>query len=405
MLGKMFGSENPSGAKPRRGRVNLGRRFTLISLTGQGSMSQVHKALDKEMGRTVCLKVQLRDKNDAAVARASREALRPDEGAIASQIVHPNVVRTFDYGESTKGEHFVVMEFIDGVSLQYVREAQGPSLGRKLELLLQAAEGLAAVHNAGFIHHDINPRNFLVDREDRVKLIDFGLAVPNTPAFCKPGNRTGTLQYMAPELIRREPTDARLDIFAFGAVAFEFLTGRLPYDAGAGSNNSLAMILQRINHDPLDPGDIAPSLPPAVCAVLRKAIARRKDDRYASMTDLIRDLQALAPVEEAVPSQTDALDGHDLPAVEPPGGVYMLKAGPLYLIKKTSQFDRRLAKVRQLSDKVEVIHTIPSFDPHQAEAYWHERFAPKRQKEDWFALTEHDVAEFKAHEAMAFERE
>lgn len=403
MLSKMFGPENPSGSRPRRSRVNLGRRFTLISLTGQGSMSRVHKALDNELGRTVCLKVQLRDKNEAAVARASREAARPAEGAIASQVVHPNVVRTLDYGESNKGEHFVVMEFIDGVSLQFVREAQGASLARKLNLWLQAAEGLEAVHKAGVIHHDINPRNFLVDREDCVKLIDFGLAVPNTPAFRKPGNRTGTLQYMAPELIRREATDERLDIFSFGAVAFELLTGRLPYDAGAAGNNSLQMILQRINHDPLDPAEAAPDLPPAIGAILRKAITRRKDDRYASMTALIRDLRSILPAENPGESPNASRAGtlEDDPT-EPAGGVYMLKAGPLYLIKKTSQFDRRLAKVRALSDKVEVVHTIPSPDPRQAEAYWHERFAPKRQKEDWFALTEHDVAEFKAHEAMAF---
>jgi len=403
MLGKLFGPEKPSGSKPRRGRVNLERRFTLISLTGQGSMSRVHKALDNEMGRTVCLKVQIREKNEAAAARASREGQRPDEGEIASQITHPHVVRTFDYGESTKGEHFVVMEFIDGVSLQFVRESQGASLPRRLDVLIQAAEGLDAVHKAGFIHHDINPKNFLVDREDRAKLIDFGLAVPNTPAFRKPGNRTGTLQYMAPELIRREPTDERLDIFAFGAVAFEFMTGRLPYDSGAGGNNSLAMILQRINTDPLDPAEAGPTLPPALCAILRKSIARRKDDRYSSMADLIRDLQALCPGEAVTAEEAAMAYGGEPAAIaEPPGGVYMLKAGPLYLIKKTSQFDRRLAKVRELSDKVQVVHTIPSRDPRQAEAYWHERFARKRQKEDWFALTEHDVAEFKAHEAMAF---
>src|SRR3984957_21348849 len=101
------------------------------------------------------------------------------------------------------------MEFIDGLSLQFVREARSARTVQKVELLAQAAEGLAAVHAAGFIHHDINPRNFLVDREERVKLIDFGLAVPNTPAFQRPGNRTGMLQYMAPELIRREATDEK----------------------------------------------------------------------------------------------------------------------------------------------------------------------------------------------------
>ena len=135
------------------------------------------------------------------------------------------------------------MEFIDGVACSSFASRARQRTAQKLELLAQAAEGLAAVHAAGFIHHDINPRNFLVDREQHVKLIDFGLTVPNTPAFCRPGNRTGTLQYMAPELLRREPIDERIDMFAFGVLAFEFLTDRLPYDA----TNSTTMMLQRIN--------------------------------------------------------------------------------------------------------------------------------------------------------------
>ncbi len=141
--------------------------------------------------------------------------------------------------------------------MQFIRESRSARTAQKVELLAQAAEGLAAVHAAGFIHHDINPRNFLVDREQHVKLIDFGLTVPNTPAFRRPGNRTGTLQYMAPELLRREPIDERIDIFAFGVMAFEFLTDRLPYDA----TNSTTMMLQRINTEPLDPAVVKPKLP------------------------------------------------------------------------------------------------------------------------------------------------
>ena len=161
----------------------------------------------------------------------------------------------------TAGEHFLVMEFIDGVSLQFIRESRSARTAEKVELLAQAAEGLAAVHAAGFIHHDINPRNFLVDRDQQVKLIDFGLTVPNTPAFCRPGNRTGTVQYMAPELLRREPIDERIDIFAFGVLAFEFLTDRLPYDA----TNTTTMMLQRINTEPLDPAVVKPKLSDELC--------------------------------------------------------------------------------------------------------------------------------------------
>jgi eukaryotic-like serine/threonine-protein kinase len=287
-LKQLFGGKKP-GSKPRLKKVNLDRRFTLVAETAQGSMSRVYRAVDNENGRTVCLKIQIPEKNLAAAARADRTS-RPDEGEVAMKVVHPHVVRTFEHGLSTRGEHFIVMEFIDGVSLQFLRETRAcPRLEDQLEVLAQAAEGLAALHEAGFIHHDINPRNFLADRDRHVKLFDFGLAVPNTPAFRKPGNRTGCLSYMAPELVRRETIDERIDVFAFGALAFEFLTGRLPYDA----TNSMNALLQRINTDPLDPASANPDLPCDVHGLLRKLTARRKDDRTARMSGVAEALRSI----------------------------------------------------------------------------------------------------------------
>ena len=281
-LKAMFGGNKQGGKKPRGAKVNLKRRFTLVSETGQGSMSKLYRAVDNQSGRSICLKVQDPEKNTAAASRAETKE-RPDEGEIGMTIVHPNVVRTYEHGLSTRNEHFIVMEYIDGQSLQFVREARtARDLEDKLELLAQAAQGVAAVHAAGFIHHDINPRNFLVNRDGQVKLIDFGLTVPNTAAFRRPGNRTGTLNYMAPELCRREQIDDRIDVFAFGAVAFEFLTDKLPYD----STTSMAAMLQRLNTDPLDPAKANPNLPPSVHALLRKLLARRREDRWASMESL-----------------------------------------------------------------------------------------------------------------------
>jgi serine/threonine protein kinase len=276
----------PKPAKPRR--VNVEKRFTIIAETGQGSMSKVYRALDKEVGRTVCLKVQDLAKATAAGARATHEG-RPSEGEIGLRIVHPHVVKTYEWGVTPKGAQFVVMEFVDGVSLQFIRQSKPLDLAAKVDLLAQTAEGLAAIHAAGFIHHDFGPKNALVDRNDQVKIIDFGLAVPNTPAFRKPGNRTGTLQYMAPELLRREPIDERIDIFSFGATAFEFLTGRLPYDA----TEPMAMLRQRINADPMDIGQVAPHLPEELRAVVRKALTRRKEDRWPSMTQVVEALREL----------------------------------------------------------------------------------------------------------------
>ena len=252
-------------------------------------MSRVYKAIDGETGRIICLKIQDRAKNAAALKRASRKAPRPSEGEIAVQVNHPQVVRTLEYGDTSGGEHYLVMEFVDGYSFQYLREKRLGRTAQKLQWLAQAAEGLAAVHAAGFVHHDINPRNFLLSREHQVKLIDFGLAIPNTPSFCGPGNRTGTLQYMAPELIRREPIDERIDIFSFGVVAFEMLTDRLPYPC----NNSATTMLQRLDMAPLDPATAKPKLSEEVCKLLLKLIARKRHERWPAMAGLAETLRSI----------------------------------------------------------------------------------------------------------------
>jgi serine/threonine-protein kinase len=252
-------------------------------------MSRVYKAHDKETGRTICLKVQNREKNAAAAARASREEPRPPEGEIAIQVTHPNVVTTLEYGDTTAAEHYLVMEFIEGSSFQFVHESKLGRTAQKVAWLAQAAEGLAAVHAAGFIHHDVNPRNFLLSRDHLVKLIDFGLAVPNTAAFRGPGNRTGTLQYMAPELIRREPIDERIDIFSFGVVAFELLTERLPYPAA----NSTTTMHQRLNTEPLEAAKVKPKLSDELSDLLRKLTARKRDDRWPSMANVAEALRSI----------------------------------------------------------------------------------------------------------------
>jgi serine/threonine protein kinase len=277
----------PKAARVRLRKVNLERRYAIVGEIGQGSMSKVYRAMDNENGRVVCLKVQDKPKTEAAQARA-RATDRPTEGEIGQQINHLHVVRTYDFGLTSKGQYYIVMEFIEGVSLNFVRQS-GCELARKVELLAQAAEGLAAVHAKGFMHHDYGPKNLLVSRDDQIKLIDFGLAVPNTPVFRRPGNRTGTLQYMAPELVRREPIDEKIDIFSWGVTAFELLTGKLPYDA----TEPMQMIRQRINSDPMDINQVAPSLPEDLRAIVRKALARRPSDRWPHAATLPAALRAL----------------------------------------------------------------------------------------------------------------
>ena len=276
MLNNLFRPKSPGSPPPpaRGAKVDLDKRFLLGERNSDGSMSKVYRAVELATNRTVGLKIQIPEKSDAAAARAADG--KPSEGEIASQIDHPHVVKTFDWGLTPSGEQFIVMEYVDGVSLEYVRQSIKLGLRGKMKILIQAAQGFAGIHKAGFIHHDINPRNVLINRSNVVKVIDFGLAVPDTAPFHKPGNRTGCLSYMAPELIRREATDARLDVFAFAAMAFEFLTDKLPF---GGGSDSMAAITQRINAPPLDPAEANPRLSPETCALLLRSLAKRKEDR------------------------------------------------------------------------------------------------------------------------------
>ena len=292
IFGNLFGAKKPSGGGappiPKSRRVNIEKRFSIIAETGAGSMSHVYKAFDNQQGRTVCLKVQDLGKATAAAARATAVG-RLSEGDVGLHITHPNVVRTFEHGDTTTGAHYIVMEFVDGISLQYLRQSRITTLAQKLDLLAQAADGLAAIHAAGFIHHDVGPKNVLVDREDNVKIIDFGLTVPNTTAFQRGGNRTGTLQYMAPEVIRREPKNEKIDIFAFGVMTFEFLTNKMPYEAAEG----MQLMTQRMNSEPIDIGRFAPNLPEDLKAIVGKLLKKNPRERWPSMGLLGRTLREI----------------------------------------------------------------------------------------------------------------
>lgn len=307
MIGKLKGIFATAPPKPggRRSGVDVQRRFHIqldvSSISSQGSMSRVYKAVDSETGKTVCLKVLDRGKNEHAHARASRHEERPSEGAIAVQVRHPHVVRTFEHGITSLGEEYLVMEYIHGLSFEAVYQQNLGKTDQRMQWLAQAAEGLAAVHAAGFIHHDVNPRNFLIDRgrDLQAKVIDFGLTVPNTPAFRKPGNRTGCLLYMAPELMRREPIDESIDVYGFGVVAFQVLTGKLPYDVAASPN----ALLQRFRNPPTDPQALKPKLSDEVRDVLTKLIAVDRRDRWPSMATLADHLRSI-PAKRAAPASS-----------------------------------------------------------------------------------------------------
>lgn len=259
-------------------KIKLSERFTLEVRIGQGSMSKVWKARDNKLGRQVCLKVLDKEKTKRFDARFVG-LVRPHEGIISTSLKHKNCVKAYEWGFTKDGEIFIVMELVEGMGLNFLIETSSKQLeANRCNYLMQAADGLGYIHEQGYMHRDICPRNMLVNTEGVLKLIDFGLTIPNTPDFCKPGNRTGSANYMAPELVRRSFTDHRVDLFALGVTAYEAFTKGMPWETG----QSLQSAQSRMNSPPRDPRDIKPDLAVPIANFLMKAIARDPNERFQS---------------------------------------------------------------------------------------------------------------------------
>lgn len=255
--------------------IDVNQRFELLGRTGQGSMSKVWRARDRKTGKTVCLKVLDREKTIKFEARFPG-LKKPSEGEICMILKHPNIVNTFEFGLTTEKEPYIVMELVDGVGLNFLVENKHKDLeGNRVNYLSQYASGIEYMHKAGYLHRDICPRNVMVNKEGIVKIIDLGLAIPYKPEFCKPGNRTGTV--MPPELLKRMPTDHRVDCYALGVTAYEIFTGDMPWEKKASSQEVWRAI---VNSAPRDPRVLRPDLPDDIVAFLLKAVEQDPSRRY-----------------------------------------------------------------------------------------------------------------------------
>jgi serine/threonine protein kinase len=278
-------------SKPRKNLpiIDVSKRFELLGRTGQGSMSKVWRARDRQLGKVVCLK--LLDKLKTAKFEARFTGLiKPTEGEICMLLRHPHIVRTFEHGITTEGEPYLVMELIDGLGLNFLIETKSQQLeGNRINYLSQLAEGLDYMHRNGFLHRDVCPRNVMINQDGEVKLIDLGLAIPYRPEFCRPGNRTGTTNYLAPELIKRQSTDHRVDLFALGVTAYETFTGDLPWERA----NSQQVLLNHVNLAARDPRTLRQDLDDKTVKFITKAVERDPKHRFQSASDFRDALRAL----------------------------------------------------------------------------------------------------------------
>jgi len=257
-------------------------RYQILEKLGQGGMGVVYRAFDTLLERVVALKVistRIEDKPEVR-ERFIREA------RAAGQLSHPNIITIHDLGEH-EGQPYLAMELLDGEDLlSRMARPERMSLRRKVELTADICSGLEFAHSRGLIHRDIKPANIFITSGGTVKILDFGLARLMTSELTGSNMMMGTLNYMAPEQIRGERVDHRVDIFSVGVVMYELLSGRKAF-AGDSFASTLYKILNEV---PAPLLGIDPTLPPDLVSVVECALAKPRDERYQNMGEMLRDL-------------------------------------------------------------------------------------------------------------------
>jgi serine/threonine-protein kinase len=276
-------------------------RYVVEARLGAGGMGVVFRARDERLSRPVAIKVLSADAIGDAVARA--RLVR--EARAGAAIDHPAIVHVYDVGETDDGGAYLVMELVRGHGLRALVAAGPASAADATRIVREIAAALGVAHRAGFVHRDVKPDNVMIRDDGRVAILDFGLAklmappagttsVAGAPLTTERGF-VGTPTYMAPEQAEGGEVDGRADQFALGVVAFELLTGRLPWSGTTG----LAIIAELLHRPPPPPSRFAPHLGPEVDAVMARALTRRPADRFPTIEGFADALSAALPALDA----------------------------------------------------------------------------------------------------------
>jgi hypothetical protein len=273
--------------------------YEIVAAIGSGGMGEVYRARDARLGRDVAIKVL----PTSFVNDLERRARFEREAQAIAALSHPNVIAIFDTGVHD-GELYLVMELLAGKTLRE-RLADGPLTVRKaVDAGVQIARGLGSAHGKGIVHRDLKPENIFLLDDGQVKLLDFGLARQalagdhggETIAETDPGTVMGTMGYMAPEQVRGQAVDARADLFAFGAVLYEMVSGRRAFQRDTAADTMTAILTQ----DPPELAGSRPDLPPALDRIIRHCLEKNPNERFQSARDVAFALDALSG---SVPSQ------------------------------------------------------------------------------------------------------
>jgi eukaryotic-like serine/threonine-protein kinase len=272
----------------------LADRYELEELVGTGGMSSVFRAHDRLLDRKVALKIlhQQYSGDDDYVERFKREARS------VAALSHPNVVTVIDRGEH-EDRQFIVFEYVEGENLKRLIERRGPApVPNALELAIQIARGLAFAHQQGLIHRDVKPQNVLLNGDGRAKVTDFGIArsLNVQRRMTQTGTVLGTSDYIAPEQAQGQRVDEHTDVYSLGVVVYELLTGEVPFPG----ENFVAVAMRHINEEPPSVREKRPDVPVRVDEAVRRAMAKRPEDRFPTMDAFCAELEAcLAELQAA----------------------------------------------------------------------------------------------------------
>jgi serine/threonine-protein kinase len=273
-------------------RPDLAERFQLVREAVHGTMSNFHMAVDRTTNKTVGLKI-LDTEKTAVFEQRFKGLKKPSEGEIGMLLKHPRIAETFEFGTSKDGKQYVVMEFVPGTGLNVLLHNQDAILNGKRHILFRhMAESIDAVHKAGFIHRDICPRNFIVAPDGlSLKLIDFGLTLPMEREYMLPGNRTGTPLFMPPEIVRRKPTDLRVDLFSMGVSAYQMWTFDFPWPSTDTTGRGA------LHHDSKPPRpitELVPQINPVIAKTIMQCISPDPNGRPATADAVVRTLKSVS---------------------------------------------------------------------------------------------------------------
>jgi beta-lactam-binding protein with PASTA domain/predicted Ser/Thr protein kinase len=279
-------------------------RYRLLRRVGSGGMADVWCAEDTQLGRRVAVKIlhERFAQDREFVERFRREA------SSAAGLQHPNVVNVFDRGEFD-GTYYIAMEYVEGSSLKDLI-ARGMSVGEAIEVTRQILTAARFAHSQGIIHRDFKPQNVLIDGEGRATVTDFGIARAGASEITQTGSVMGTAQYLSPEQAQGLPVSGSSDLYSIGVILYECLTGRIPFEA----DSAVAVALKQVSEQPVPPSRLNPSVPPAIDAVVMKALAKRPANRFASAEEFLAALDAA----EADPATSPVGDTAEYAPVAPP---------------------------------------------------------------------------------------